>query len=231
MTQNRMSSLPRRGDGTRASARTAMTKTAAARRGEGGAPVDARVSHEPDRERDGGEEQAHRQESRAEPQPRERVGRARTHRHREQRRDAGDDDRVPVRAERVPAEVDEDVAPRVQGRGEVDERQVVRPVPDLAGQLERRDQHPVEREQHDQGPRDQHGVHRHPGERRELAETPPLAAAHGHAPLAPRAFMRCAPRASVGRRAGRSSRRRSSRRTGARRRRPPSRRGSAPATR
>ena len=63
-----------------------------------------------------------------------------------------DDDRVEVGPERVAAEIDEDVAPGMERRLEVDEGQVERAVVDLDRQLERGDQHPVERQQHDERP-------------------------------------------------------------------------------
>ena len=66
--------------------------------------------------------------------------------------DEPDDHRVDVRPERVVAELDEDVAPGVEGRLEVDERDVERALVDLVRRLERGHDQPVDREQDDERP-------------------------------------------------------------------------------
>ena len=66
-----------------------------------------------------------------------------------------DDHGVHVRPERVVAELDQDVVPGVEGRLEVDERDVERALVDLVRRLERGDEQPVDREQDDERPAEQ----------------------------------------------------------------------------
>ena len=80
--------------------------------------------------------------------------------------------------QRVVAELEEDVVPGVHRGLEVDEGNKVWPVVDLHRQLERRDEQPIEREQHHQEPEhekrvDQHlGGGRHRGDVVRQEETP-----------------------------------------------------------
>src|SRR5206468_4189384 len=90
--------------------------------------------------RDRGEEHAAREEA-DQPDPRpvmeahQRIRRGRAERQRDDGARQADDDRVDVRADSVVAKVHEDVAPVLEGRLEVDEREEDRPGVDLDGQL------------------------------------------------------------------------------------------------
>ena len=82
----------------------------------------------------------------------QRIRRGRAERQRDDGARQADDDRVDVRADSVVAKVHEDVAPVLEGRLEVDEREEDRPGVDLDGQLQRGDREPVDREQHHEAP-------------------------------------------------------------------------------
>ena len=82
----------------------------------------------------------------------QRVGGERAQDERDERAREPDDDRVDVRPKRVVAELDEDVAPGVEGRLEVDERDVERALVDLVRRLERGHDEPVDRQQDDERP-------------------------------------------------------------------------------
>ena len=83
------------------------------------------------------------------------VGGERAHDQRDHRAGQADDDGVDVRPKRVVAELDEDVAPGVEGRLEVDEGDVERALVDVSGRLERGHDEPIDREQDDDRPAEQ----------------------------------------------------------------------------
>ena len=123
-------------------------------------------------------------------EPDQAIRRERADAHREDGADGRHDHRVVVGTGRVVAQGDQHVVPVVEGRLEVDARDVERPLRDLGGRLERRDGQPVQREQDHDGPRDERDVAQDLGprrqvERRALGEEP----AHSTA-SAPYAWVR-----------------------------------------
>ena len=93
------------------------------------------------------------------------IGGERAHDQRDQRAGQADDHGVDVGPERVVAELHEDVAPRVERRLEVDERNVERALVDVGGRLERGHDEPIDREQDDGGPAEQEQEGRELGRR------------------------------------------------------------------
>ena len=129
ISQNAMSLLPSARLNRRPMVWARMHEDAERRGGErpSGAPSAVATNSE----RHAADEQADDPEPRPVREADQRVGRERPEDERDERAREADDDRVDVRPKRVVAELDQDVAPGVEGRLEVDERDVERTLVDL----------------------------------------------------------------------------------------------------